>query len=304
MSRLSSMFDSRRPVRTGMKIFLLVLVVAAASAGHLFARESAVMNGNVPGFALLPAAKCDEASDVAQCLVAGPKEWSADERHVIQETMRRVTAHELFRGILVAAHENGYTGLRRYSTDTKKDPTAGRVPKFSPGFVLYSSRVIGITDAFFQTADMTDPISGYRFSDLILVHELIHAFDDRKGSTDIGFTSVSGWVFRNNRWEYAHPVSGYNGVFAESLTLYGRGRYGEAWTRDRTFATSLTFPLPTIQSLAGPSESYADILAHLIVDSRATAYLNRDVVAWFEGNVFPVLIDKGRRFRPADYDLF
>ena len=289
-----------------MKIVLLAVVVAAVSVGHLLARESAPMDANVAGFALLPAAKCAEASDPAQCLVAGPKEWSADERIVIQETLRRIAAHELVQGILVGAHENGYTGLRRYSTDTKHDPISGRRPKFSPGFVLYSSRVIGITDAFFQTADLTDPISGYRFGDLILLHELIHAFDDRKESSDVGFTSVSGWVFRNDRWEYSHPVSvsGYSGVFAESLTLYGRGRYDEARTRDRSFATSLTFPVPTIQSLASPGESFADILAHLIVDTRATTYLKPDVVTWFEGKVFPVLFDKGRRFRPADYDLF
>ncbi|MGH9175567.1 MAG: hypothetical protein ACRD1H_14475, partial [Vicinamibacterales bacterium] len=214
--------------------------------------------------------------------------------------------HELVRGILVGARDNGYAGLRRYTTDTKQDPTFGRAPKVSPGFVHYASRVIGITDVFFQTADLTDSISGYRFGDVILLHELIHAFDDRTGSTDVGFTSVSGWVFENNRWTYAHPVSisGYHGVFAESLTLYGRGRYGEARTRDRSFATSLTFPLPTIQSLASPGESFADILAHLIVDPRATTYLPRDVVSWFAGNVFPILIDKGRRFRAADYDLF
>ena len=124
--------------------------------------------------------------------------------------------------------------------------------------------------------------------------------------TNPGFTAVSGWVFRNNRWDYDFPVSvsAYSGVFAESLTLYGRGHYGEARTRDRSFATTLAFPLPTLQSLASPGEAFADILAHLIVDRRAATYLKPDVVTGFEGNVFPVLIDKGRRFRPADYDLF
>ena len=289
-----------------MKMFLLALVAAAAAASHPSARERALTNGNVPGFTLLPAAKCGEASDARHCLVAGPKEWSADERQVIQETLRRLTANALVQGILVGAQDNGYAGLRRYATDTKQDPTYGLAPKFSPGFVHYPSRVIGITDAFFQTADLTDPISGYRFGDAILVHELIHAFDDRERSTDPGFTAVSGWVFRNNRWDYDFPVSvsAYSGVFAESLTLYGRGHYDEARTRDRSFATTLAFPLPTLQSLASPGEAFADILAHLIVDRRAATYLKPDVVTWFEGNVFPVLIDKGRRFRPADYDLF
>ena len=170
--------------------------------------------------------------------------------------MRRLMTNELVKGLLVGAQENGFAGLRRYSTDTRHD-AAGPVPKFSPGFVLFRSKAIGITDAYFQTAEVSDSLSGYRFGDLILTHELIHAFDDRKKSTDIGFTSLTAWVFRNNRWDYLNPVSfsEYNGVLADTMTLYGRGRYGEAWARDRSFATAMTFPLPTIQSLATPGES-------------------------------------------------
>jgi hypothetical protein len=253
---------------------------------------------------LLPAVNCDEAYDPRQCLVAGPKEWSKDDRRILQDTLRRLMANELVRGLLVGAQENGFAGLRRYSTDTRQDAN-GPVPKFSPGFVLFRSKTIGITDAFFQTADVSDPISGYRFGDLILIHELIHAFDDRKKSTDAGFTSLTAWVFRNNRWDYLNPVSyaEYSGVVADTMTLYGTGKYGEAWSRDRSFATAMTFPLPTIQSLATPGESYADILAHLILDRTATTYLKPDVVEWFEKNVFPALRDNARRFSAADYDL-
>jgi hypothetical protein len=97
--------------------------------------------------------------------------------------------------------------------------------------------------------------------------------------------------------------SGYQGVVAETLTLYSRGRYEEAWARDRAFATAMTFPLPTIQSLVNPGESFADILAHLIVDPRAATYLGPGVVEWFEQTVFPDLADKARRFRATDYPL-
>jgi hypothetical protein len=285
-----------------MKILLLVVLAATASAGQIFARERATAPATAPAFSLLAAAKCDDEYDTRQCHVAAPKEWSAAERQLVADTMRRLTANELVRGLLVGAQENGYDGLRRYSTDTRHDPTYGRVPKFSPAFVLFRSKIIGITDAFFQTADMHDPISGYRFGDLIVIHELVHAYDDRNAALDLGFTSLTGWVFKNGRWVYGNPVSisGYNGVFAETLTLYGRGRHAEAWARDRSFATAMAFPLPTIQSLATPGESYADILAHLIVDNKAASYLNQDVVAWFETKVFPALREKARRFTAAE----
>jgi hypothetical protein len=84
-------------------------------------------------------------------------------------------------------------------------------------------------------------------------------------------------------------LSAYNGVFAETVTLYARGRYTDAWTKDRSFATSMSFPLPTIQSLATPGESFADILAHLILDPTATSYLKPSVVEWFQTQVFPAL---------------
>jgi hypothetical protein len=268
-----------------MKIFLLALVFATA----------ATPGADVP---LLPAAKCEAERDARQCAVAQPKDWSPEERRVVQDALDRLMANELVRGIVAGAQANGYAGLRRYATDTKVDAAFGRVPKFSPGFVLFNAKIIGITDGFFETAHLTDPLSGYRFGDLILLHELIHAFDDRSRSIDAGFTSRTGWTFRQNRWVYGNPVSvsAYNQVVADTLTLYGRARYSEAWARDRSFATTMTFPLPSIQSLAFPSESFADILSHLILDPRASSYLEPAVVRWFEETVYPVLRSNARRF--------
>ena len=280
-----------------MKFLVLALALTVVSAVETSTRQLDLLALS-PGLSFLPAARCDEAPDMRQCLTASPKEWTPDERRMIEASMERLAAHELVRGILVKAVENGYSGVRRYSSDTKKDASGTHVTKFSPGFVLYTSKVVGITDAFFQTADVRDPRSGYRFGDFILLHELIHAFDDRKESIRPGFTAATGWVFRNNRWVYTNAVtiSDYNGVFADTLTLYARGRYEDAWTRDRTFATSMRFPLPTIQSLATPGESFADILAHLILDPTAASYLKRPVVDWFETQVFPTLRQDAVRF--------
>jgi hypothetical protein len=220
--------------------------------------------------------------------------------------MRRLTAHELVRGVLVAARDNGYRGFRRYATDTFQDSQDGPLATFNPGFVHYPSKIVGLTDAFFQTEQLRDPIADYRFGDFVLIHELIHAYDDRQKSSDRGFTSVAGWVFRNDRWEYGNrvSVSEYLAVYADTLTLYASGRYAEAWARDRSFATSLRFPVPTIQSLVRPDESFAGILAHLILDAWATTYLQPALVQWFETNVFPPLRENARRFNAADYELF
>jgi hypothetical protein len=264
-----------------MNIALLALLLFASPAGSAERSQ----------FPLLPPVACESEDDAQRCAVARPKEWTPDERRFVEDSLRRLMANEVVRGIVAGARANGYPGIRRYSTHTELHPTDGRVPAFSPGFVLFKAKVIGITDAFFAMADVIDPMSGYRFSDLVLLHELIHAFDDRKVSADTEFAALTGWSFRNGRWQYAHRInySEYQGVVAETRTLYGLARYADAWERDRAFATRMTFAFPTIQSLVNPGESFADILAHLLVDSTAATYLEPDVIAWFERRVLPSL---------------
>jgi hypothetical protein len=242
-------------------------------------------------FSFLPPLPCGQTPYHEQCRVARPKDWTVEERRHISDALDRLSAHELARGILAGARDNGYEGFQRYSTDTRRNESGEQVAKFSPGFVLFDAKTIGITDAFFEMADVRDPIAAYRLGDFVLLHELIHAFDDRQHSTAAGFTAATGWLQQNGRWAYTNrvSVSDYNGIFAETLTLYARGRYLDAWTRDRGFATTLAVPLPRIQSLATPAEAFADILAHLILDSTARSYLKPSVVAWFESDVFPAL---------------
>lgn len=272
-----------------MKIAVLLLMAASAAAPL-----------DAP-FALLPAATCDDRTDDRQCAVAGPKEWSAEERRAVADAMGRLRGFELARGVMAGARDNGFDGLRRYATATRRDPSVGRVSMFSPGFVLYGSRTIGITDAFFQIDTVHDTAAGYRFGDAVLLHELVHAFDDRQRSADATFRALAGWELKHDRWAYTNPVDvvRYRSVFAETLMLYARGQHGDARARDRSFATAMPVPLPTIQSLVNPDECFSDILTHLILDPTSRSYLRRDLVEWFEAHVFPELRAKARAVEAA-----
>ena len=249
-----------------------------------------------PQFALRPPVRCTEVLDRAHCEAAAPKRWADEEARIINATLGRLNANELARGVLAAAHARGYSGIYRYGTDTQRSADGTHVAKFGPGFVLFGSKVIGITDAFFELAELRDPIGHYRIGDLVLLHELAHAYDDRALSTQPEFTELTGWKFVDGGWQYTNriSVSEYNGVYADTVTLYARGRSLEAWTRDRSFATKLRSPMPRIQALATPGESFADILAHLILDPEAARYLPSPVVKWFEQRVYPALRSHAR----------
>lgn len=263
-----------------MKQVVLALLMAFATA---------------PKLALLPPAKCAEAIDRPRCEAARPKPWTDSERDVMRPAIERLESNPSSRAVMQRAIENGYAGLQRYASDSQPDATGTAVAKFGPGFVLYRAKTIGITDAFFQMADLRDPRSGYRVADLVLLHELAHAFDDRMLSTDPVFTSVTGWKLEGGRWQYTNRVSisEYNGVYAQTVTSYARGDHADAWARDRAFATSLPFPLPRIQALATPGETFADVLAHLILDPDARKYLDPRVVQWFDKHVFSGLRASG-----------
>jgi hypothetical protein len=252
---------------------LVVCGLAAALAGDLVA---------------LPPVRCEAMADVRQCEAAKPLEWSAGDRTTLDATMNRLRGNELVRGLLAGVSANGYRGFNRYTTETQRTEAGAHVAKFGPGFVLYGPKVIGITDAFFELAEVRDARSGYRAGDLVLLHELVHAYDDRQRSSERAFTALTGWTLADGRWQYTNRVnlSEYHGVYAETLTLYARGRHAEAWTRDRTFATRLAVPVPRLQSLVSPAEAYADIVAHLILDPTARDYLAKPVVAWVEQQVF------------------
>ena len=255
---------------------------------HHFVLAAVLSSGIVSTFPLLPAARCSDAVDAAQCEAASPKEWTPEERQLVQASLDRLATTDLGRGILEGARANGYRGLQRYRAEVQRNAAGTYETKFGPGFVLYTPKIIGITDAFFELAAVRDARGGYRVGDLVLLHEIVHAFDDRKRSTAEEFTALTGWRLEKGRWQYTNRVSysAYSGVYAETLTLYARGRYEDAWTRDREFATSLPVAVPRIQSLVTPAETFADVVAHLILDPTAREYLSPALVAWVQKNVF------------------
>jgi hypothetical protein len=261
----------------------VVMLLSVSAASMPPAQDTAL--------AFAPPAVCAEAPDRHHCEAASPQDWTAAERRIVEDALNRVLAHDLGRAIVERARTNGYRVLHRYRTDVQRNRSGQYESKFGPGFVLYPAKVIGITDAFFELAELRDARGGYRVGDLVLLHELVHAFDDRQRSIDTGFAALTGWKFEDGRWHYTNRVSysGYSGVYAETLTLYARGRYDEAWSRDREFATSLPNPLPRLQSLVTPAESFADIVAHLILDPTAREYLAPPVVEWVEKHVFAAL---------------
>jgi hypothetical protein len=256
------------------------------SAVALLCAPAAIVDARTQ-FDWLPAAVCADASDSARCRTAQPRDWTAADRRVVQDALDRLAQHPLAAALLAGARANGYRGLQRYASDVQANAAGEYVTKFGPGFVLYVPKIIGITDAFFELAELRDARGGYRVGDLVLLHEIVHAYDDRQVSSAADFTSHHGWHQEDGAWQYRHRVnlSEYHGVYARTLTLYAQGRYADAWDADRAFATSLAVPLPRMQALASPAETFADVLSHLVLDPTAREYLAPATLAWFDRHI-------------------
>jgi hypothetical protein len=117
----------------------------------------------------------------------------------------------------------------------------------------------------------------------------MHAIDDM--SREGEFLKAAGFVRRGDRWHFAinrgdeaAALSRFNEEFAHYEAK--RDFMGE-WRLGRDTAMNMRpIRVPTIQATVRPTEAFAEIGAFLILDPNAREYLPRDLVTYFDRNVF------------------
>lgn len=146
---------------------------------------------------------------------------------------------------------------------------------------------INISDFVFFAGAPRDPISGYDFAQKTFVHELAHAYDN--GTIGADFLELVGWQQVDGAWTLRGvDMAEVNSTYAEVKRIGFEGlndppKLVEAMRLNRDYGMKHGFP--TVYAMTNPSECFAEIAAHILVDPAHARYLSFDVVEWFNGLV-------------------
>jgi hypothetical protein len=223
------------------------------------------------------------------CARSIPKAWSLSEIDVVKSAIDEILARTDGANVVERTQQRGVTVLRRYGVFIGR---SGPVPAAA---ALRRDRILSaieVYDTFFTSPGERDSFSGkpgFLLVSAVLLHECMHALDDV--SRDLEYLKVAGFVRSGDRWHFAvnnaeeaAVLSRFNQEFAR---YEAAGDFMGEWRLGRAAAMTMRpVRAPTIQATVRPAEAFAETGAILVLDDNARTYLRRDLVAYFDRNVF------------------
>ena len=243
---------------------------------------------DIQGFKLQPWKDC--ASDIP-CEIIEPKDWSYGEIEFVSNALIKFRSGGL-RHILNTIQSFGYNTIERSSFwyflrfDFEKIFAHDRTSETSAVTIESEERgTIVLTDTFFNEPVKIDPISGENHQEIILLHELAHAYDlHRVFSTSQEFLNLSGFEIDNIVPTFKKitlkEIKDANLEFDE---LRSNKKFLEAHNMGREIG--IKNGLPRLYSLSNPSEAFADIVAFIYFDKNAENYLSSELIEYIDRTV-------------------
>ena len=264
----------------------VALTIADVPAATTYSGLSQQTTTEYRGFAFA-AGWC--GSDQPACTASVPRHWTTVEVEVVKSAIDEILARPEGADVLERTRQRGVTVLRRY------EAFIGRFGRNATAAALRRDRVapaVEIYDSFFGSPGRRDAYSGkpgFLLVSEILLHECMHAIDDVSRSA--GFLKAAGFVNSGDTWRFAvntadeaAALSRFNEEFAR---LEAGGDFIAQWRLGRDAAMNMRpIRVPTIQATVRSTEAFAEIGAVLVLDPNARKYLPRDLVAYFDRNVF------------------
>ena len=240
------------------------------------------------GFSFVPG-HCDTAQSA--CASRVPKAWSNVEIDLLKKAINELVGTDVGKEIAVRTQQRGLGTLRRYEMGLIGEATA--VPGIAA--TLQRNRYeagIAVHDRFFANRDERDSNSGkpgYLIAAQRLAHECMHAVDEVSHRPE--FLELVGFVRAGDKWTFrADTQSEITTLMTFDRELSQLERQGEwmgQWRLNRRLALSMRpIRVPSMQSIRGPAEAFAEIGSHLILDPTAKQYLPVSYTEFFERNVF------------------
>jgi hypothetical protein len=241
------------------------------------------------GFDLAPG-RCDV--EAGYCAGRGPKDWTEEEIAAVRIVIDEIAAMERGAAVIAATQDRGTKAILRYDIGHSQFNTPDLIPA---GFRGDEPRFIELSDVFFQLSGIRDARGKYRLQTKVVLHELFHSFDDngkrfseRSGSK---FPDLAGFGFVNGAFtspfETLEEAASFGQAQQRDLALRRKGDFGGAWEISRAWSIGFKrSPLPSLGAFGRPREAFAEIAAHLVLDSTTPNYLTRELRRYFDDTVF------------------
>jgi len=269
----------------------LALLAASSSAG---VRSSAAQNNSSSpsyrGFTFVEGT-CESPADL--CAVREAKPWTPDEIGHVRKALDEIAAATHGESILNRVHQRGVVTLRRYATGIGRDST-GRIGRFRgirASTQRDGPRTIDVYDQFFATGGLRDAFSGkpgYLVAAQMLLHECFHGIDVVSSRSE--FPPLVGFLRYASGWKFGATTAGEAKILTDFDTrLKALGDPPEetaAMNLNRLALQMRPIRVPTMESIRNPTEAFAEIGSHLVLDRRARTYLPASVSQYFDDRVF------------------
>ena len=241
------------------------------------------------GFRFSPGRTCDNGwIDGSFCEATEPKQWTEEEFSIVKKWLDALPV-----SFMAQVRKNQFVTIYRYGHGFAKSPNGKYIRDEPTAWVWGVDHSINMSDLVLLDALPLDPISRYDIRQKTFVHELSHAFDG--GTVGQDFLDLLGWQQEAGQWVLKGVDMGkVRSTYAEVQRLGWEGlkeqrsdKIVAALKLNREFGMANGFP--TAYAMMNPSESFAEISSHLIVDPKFSQYMKQEVVKWFEKHVVPDL---------------
>ena len=236
------------------------------------------------------------------CNVATGLAWTPAETSTLDVIFQEITSSEHGRLVVTRALALWGTApeIRRFGVCLS--PTGIVEPIAASRYVYGQTHFFFLCDSFFRQNGLRDRHSGspgYRLQAEIMAHELFHVVDQsgrrfsRAGNEFaelVGLRPVPGYPGAWIPTDITAPEAAENDRVRLNINRIFAADIEAAIDASRTYALGFRLKsFPSLVAMTSPSEAFAEIGAHLLLDPTARQYLDADVVAYFDHTVFPSL---------------
>lgn len=213
------------------------------------------------------------------------KPWTEAEKEIIRNVLKELDRPELA-NFYKTIQEKGITKFHRvsysatwFSNQQKRRAEFIRQNDIPLIWVNPVTNVIGITDKYFSSKNtFIDPFTKLPRNTQAILHELAHDFDLAKNHISSDTRADFGWV-----WDGKNDViknvdyQKSQDEFKEILGYIEQDNVNKTYYEDRV--RGIKYGYPTLYSMTGSHECFAELISYYILDPNAKDYLSKEIQA-------------------------